>query len=62
MMPLRRQRLVKNIFKAFYGVRRATRPEQKRIGLTVLQRALADPGLQVQINREIKLAMEVVEP
>jgi hypothetical protein len=61
-LPLSKQRLVKNLFKAFYGVRSAKPPEQKRIGLAVLQRALADPGLQMQINREIKTALEVVTP
>ena len=33
--------VAKNMFKAFYGVRSAKPPEQKRIGLDVLQRALA---------------------
>ena len=61
-LPRRKQSLVKNLFKAFYGARSAKPPEQKRIGLAVLQRALADPGLLMQINREIKIALGVVEP
>jgi len=50
------------MFKAFYGVRSAKPPEQKRIRLAVLQRALADPGLQMEINREIKIALDIVKP
>ena len=61
-LPLSKQRLAKSLFKVFYGVRSAKLPEQKRIGLAVLQRALADPGLQMQINREIKIALDIVKP
>ena len=61
-LPLSKQRLAKSLFKAFYGVRSAKLAEQKRIGLAVLQRALADPGLQMQINREIKIALDIVKP
>jgi len=43
-------------------VRSAKPPEQKRIGLAVLQRALADTGLQMEINREIKIALDIVKP
>jgi hypothetical protein len=43
-------------------VRSAKPSEQKRIGLAVLQRALADPGLQMEINREIKIALDIVKP
>ena len=50
------------MFKAFYGVRSAKPPEQKRIGLGVLRRALADPELRMQINREIKIALKVADP
>ena len=57
-LPLSKQKLAKNMFKAFYSVRSAKPPEQKRIGLAVLQRALADPGLQMEINREIKIALD----
>jgi len=61
-LPLSKQKLAKNMFKAFYGVRSAKPPEQKRIRLAVLQRALAEPGLQMEINREIKIALDIVKP
>ena len=61
-LPMSKQALAKNMFKTFYGVRSAKPPEQKRIGLAVLQRALADPGLQMEINREIKIALDIVKP
>lgn len=59
-LPLRKQRLAKDLFKAFYGVRSADRLKQKRIGLGVLQNALANPSLRMEIDREIKLALDVV--
>ena len=61
-LSLRKQRIARNIIKAFPGVRSAGRLEKKRIGLAVLEKALTDPGLQMEINREIKLALEEVRP
>jgi hypothetical protein len=61
-LPLRNQRLVRNIIKAFPGVRSADRCEKKRIGLAVLEKALVDPALRMEINRDIKLALEAVQP
>jgi hypothetical protein len=54
--PLRGQRLIRGIIRWFPGIRRAAdRAEQKKIGLAVLERALANPMLQMKFKREVQL-------
>jgi hypothetical protein len=53
--PLRSQDLIKKVIQYFPGVRGQARPEQKRIGLAVLNRALTDPSLEMKFRREITL-------
>jgi hypothetical protein len=53
--PLRSQALIKRVIQFFPGIRSAERPEQKRIGLDVLMKALGDPALQMEIRRQVDL-------
>jgi len=54
--PLRSQRLIKRVIARFPGIRSASnRAEQKKIGLTVLERALTDPTLAMSFKRVVVL-------
>jgi hypothetical protein len=54
--PLRTQRIIKRSITVFPGLRGAPdRAQQKKIGLGVLERSLADPNLQMKFKREVVL-------
>src|SRR5664280_941709 len=53
--PLKKQRLIRLCIREFPGIRSATRQEQKKLGLVVLNRALADPSLQMEFKRVVEL-------
>ena len=53
--PLKKQRLIRLCVREFPGVRLATRQEQKRLGLVVVNRTLADPSLQMEFKRVVEL-------
>jgi hypothetical protein len=53
--PLRKQELIRKIIAHFPGIRAATGAERKAIGLTVLNRAVQDPGLIMDFSREVVL-------
>lgn len=53
--PLRGQQLIRRVIQYFPGIRSANRVEQKKIGLKVLERALADPTLQMKFKRDVEL-------
>jgi len=53
--PLKKQRLIKLCIREFPGIRSATRQEQKKLGLAVMNRALADPSLQMEFRRVVEL-------
>lgn len=53
--PLKRQRLIKNCIRLFPNVRSANRPDQKRIGLDVLNKSLKDESLIMPIRRVVEL-------
>ncbi|MGH7034523.1 MAG: hypothetical protein ACREFL_12405, partial [Stellaceae bacterium] len=52
---LKTQKLVKAAIKKFPRVRSVERSEKKRIGLRVLEQALSDPNLQMEIKRIVEL-------
>jgi hypothetical protein len=52
--PFRRQQLLRNMIRAFPGIRGAlTRAEQKDIGLKIMEQALRDKSLAMAIRREV---------
>jgi hypothetical protein len=54
--PLRSQELIRRVIAHFPGMRgAANRAEQKKIGLAVLNQALADPKLEMKFRREVVL-------
>jgi hypothetical protein len=55
MAPLRKQELLRRAIKYFPGIRSADRAGRKRIGLTVLNQAMTDPGLRMRFKREVVL-------
>jgi hypothetical protein len=53
--PLRKRELLRRAIKYFPGIRSADRAGRKRIGLTVLNQAMTDPGLRMRFKREVVL-------
>jgi hypothetical protein len=54
--PLRGQELIRRVIAHFPGIRgAASRVEQKKIGLGILERALTDPKLEMKFKREVAL-------
>ena len=51
--PLRQQETIRRIVAYFPGIRRASRQEQKRIGLEALQKAITDPNLIMDYRRDV---------
>lgn len=58
---LRRQRLIKLCIREFPGIRTATRQQQKTLGLAAMNRALADPSLQMEYKRVVELPSKTSE-
>jgi hypothetical protein len=51
--PLRKQRRIRAAIAYFPGLRTADWARRKKIGLAVLERALVDPTLQMNLRREV---------
>lgn len=52
---LKRQRLIKLCIREFPGIRSASRQQQKALGLAAMNRALADPSLQMEYKRAVEI-------
>jgi len=53
--PHRYRQTILNCAQKFQGVRTASREDKRRIGLEVLEQALADPSLAMEIKRQVAL-------
>jgi hypothetical protein len=51
--PLRKQKLLKKVIQAFYGIRTASRRDQKKIALSFLRKALTDPSFKMEYSRKV---------
>jgi cytidylate kinase len=51
--PLRHQQLIRAVIRYFPGIRSADRMQRKRIGLTVLNRAMQDAALRRDFRRAV---------